>query len=187
MFDDSWEHEEETGDEGTYDYYTKGDVTVCVYAGIKSVTIQIMEPSEPTPVPPTPGEPVTITTSIADYASDNGWENGEKYLTVEMDDVITAEGSDGSTSSEYYTSDNSWRFYESDSGILTISAADGYVIQSVTLTFGVKDSGKMLFDGSAIASGKAVDVNDSTAVFSASGGGKGKVFVTSISVTYVAE
>ena len=145
-----------------------------------------MEPS-PQPVPPTPGEPVTVDVSIADYAAANNWTNAAKYASVVLDDVITATASDGTNNSKYYSSDNSWRFYETESGTLTISAASGYTIQSVTLTFSVKDSGTLSYGGSTVTSKTAVEVNDSSAVFSVGGGGKGKIFITAISVTYVAE
>ena len=186
LFDDSWEHTEETSDEGTYDYYTKGDVTVCVFAGIKSVTIQVMEPTSQ-PVPPTPGEPVTVSTTIADYAAANSWVNATKYSTVVLDEVITASASDGTNNSKFYSSDNSWRFYETESGTLTISAASGYTIQSITLTFTIKDSGTLSYGGTAVTSKTAVEINASSAVFTVGGGGKGKVFITAIEVTYVAE
>ena len=184
--DTSWEHEQKTEDNVVYDYYTKGGVTVRVFAGNQSVKIQIMEPSSQ-PVPPTPGEPVTVDVSIADYASANNWTNATKYASVVLDDVITATASDGTNNSKYYSSDNSWRFYETESGTLTISAASGYTIQSITLTFTIKDSGKLSYGTSTVTSKTAVEINASSATFSVGGGGKGKVFITAISVTYVAE
>ena len=184
--DTSWEHTQETEDDVTYDYYDKDGVTVCVYAGNKSVIIQIMEPSS-SPVPPTPGEPVTVSTTIEAYAEANSWVNATKYSTVVLDEVITATASDGSNNSKYYSSDNSWRFYETESGTLTITAASGYTIQSVTLTFTVKDSGTLSYGSTAVTSKTAVEINDSSAVFTVGGGGKGKVFITAIEVTYVAE
>lgn len=184
--DTSWEHEQQTEGDVVYDYYTKDGVTVCVYANNKATIIQIMEPS-PQPVPPTPGEPVTVSTTIEAYASANSWVNATKYSTVVLDEVITATASDGTNNSKYYSSDNSWRFYETESGTLTISAASGYTIQSITLTFTIKDSGTLSYGGTAVTSKTAVEINASSAVFAVGGGGKGKVFITAISVTYVAE
>lgn len=189
LFDSTWSKEEET-DEDTgevlYTYWTKGRITVCVYSETGTVVAQIMEPGEE-PVPPTPGEPVTVSTTIEAYATTNGWTNATKYSTVVLDDVITATASDGTNNSKYYSSDNSWRFYETESGTLTITAASGYTIESVTLTFTIKDSGTLSYSGSAVSSKTAVEVNNSSAVFTVGGGGKGKVFITAISVTYVAE
>lgn len=178
-FDSSWENVTQEGDTSTS--WSKNGVTVVVSQGGYYTQVQIVEPA------PAPSDPITIETTIEAYATANSWSNGVKYSTAKLDDVITATASDGTNNGKYYTSDQTWRLYGSESGTLTLSAEAGYSIQSVTIVFTLKDSGKLLFGGAEVTSGTAVEVNDSSAVFSVGGESKGKVFVKSISVTYVAE
>ena len=179
-FDSSWENVTQEG--ATSTSWSKNGVTVVVSQGGYYTQVQIVEPAQPEP-----SDPITIETTIEAYATANSWSNGVKYSTAKLDDVITATASDGTNNGKYYTSDQTWRLYGSESGTLTLSAEAGYSIQSVTIMFTLKDSGKLLFGGAEVTSGTAVEVNASSAVFSVGGESKGKVFVKSISVTYVAE
>lgn len=178
-FDSTWENVTQEGDTSTS--WSKNGVTVVVTQGTYYTQVQIVEPA------PAPSDPITVETTIEAYATANSWSNSGKYSTAKLDEVITATASDGTNNGKYYTSDQTWRFYGSESGTLTLSAEAGYSIQSVTIVFTLKDSGKLLFGGAEVTSGTAVEVNDSSAVFSVGGESKGKVFVKSISVTYVAE
>lgn len=88
----------------------------------------------------------TVTLNIANYASANGWTNGEQYLAAEIDDVkftVKGRGNDG----KYYSSDGSWRVYASTSGTLTISVPAMHIISSVvyeaTYAFASADSGTL--------------------------------------------
>lgn len=71
-------------------------------------------------------ESVTIT--WGDVADANGWENGVAYTSFTQDGItftVTGGGNNG----KYYTSDQTWRFY--NGGKLTISAA-GKTIKSIS-------------------------------------------------------
>ncbi len=133
------------------------------------------------------GDPTTIPVSIATYASNNSWENQKQYLTINLDANVTATAgpSTASNTGKYYTTDNTWRFYANENATLTIDAGTK-TIESVTLTYTVKDSGTISKSGTNVASGAAVSVNASSVVFniSQSSGSKGKIFITAISVTY---
>lgn len=88
----------------------------------------------------------TVTLNIANYASANGWTNGEQYLAAEIDDVkFTVKG--GGNDGKYYSSDGSWRVYASTSGTLTISVPAMHIISSVvyeaTYAFASADSGTL--------------------------------------------
>lgn len=128
-----------------------------------------------------------VNVSIATYASDNSWSNGTRYESVSIDANVTATASGSSTSNtgKYYSADDSWRFYAGESGTLTISTTSG-TISSVTLTFTVKDNGKISYSNTALTSGTAQSVSGSSVTFSAGStdGSRGKVFITAISVTY---
>ena len=72
----------------------------------------------------------TATLNIADYASANGWTNGEQYPSAEIDDVkFTVKG--GGNDGKYYKSNYSWRVYASTPGTLTISVPAMHIISSV--------------------------------------------------------
>ena len=83
----------------------------------------------------------TASVSIATYASTNKWSDGTIYSSVTIDSNISATSTGGDTYSGTYNSTNDqWRFYQTDSGVLTISASNNAVLNSVTLTFSLKDS-----------------------------------------------
>ena len=72
----------------------------------------------------------TVTLNIANYASTNGWTNGEQYPSAEIDDVkFTVKG--GGIDGKYYKSNYSWRVYASTPGTLTISVPAMHIISSV--------------------------------------------------------
>ena len=129
---------------------------------------------------------VSVTTSISDYATANNWSDQTRYASVTMDANITATASSGTNTGKYYSTDNTWRFYANENAKLTINAASGCSLKSVTLNFTVKDNGTISYSGSGLTSGTAVSVSGTAADFtiSQSSGSKGKVFITSISVTY---
>lgn len=88
----------------------------------------------------------TATLNIADYASANGWTNGEQYPSAEIDDVkFTVKG--GGIDGKYYKSNNSWRVYASTPGTLTISVPAMHIISSVVYkaanAFAEADSGTL--------------------------------------------
>ncbi len=129
----------------------------------------------------------TETLNIKNYASANNWENSTQYLTATVGDVtFTADG--GGNTGKYYSTDDSWRFYAGESATLTISVPTGCTLSSVTPTFTVKDSGGLKFGNNPCTSGSAVSVSGTSATFTiySTSGSKGKVFFTSIAVTYSA-
>lgn len=90
----------------------------------------------------------TATLNIANYASANGWTNGEQYLAAEIYDVkFTVKG--GVNDGKYYSNKkgDSWRVYDSTSGTLTISVPAMHIIASVvyeaTYAFASADSGTL--------------------------------------------
>ena len=74
----------------------------------------------------------TATLDIAAYAAANGWEDGKNNTSAYIDDVtFTMAGS--TNTGKYYTSDQSWRMYKSESGTLTISVPSHCVINSIKI------------------------------------------------------
>ena len=70
-----------------------------------------------------------VTFNFASLASDNGWENGTAYTSIEIS-PITLSALGGGNNGKYYTSDQSWRMY--NGGTVSITAADGYSITAVS-------------------------------------------------------
>ena len=127
-----------------------------------------------------------VSVSISTYASVNSWTSGTAYTTVIFDSNITATGSTGGNNSKYYSSNESWRFYEGDSGSITITAATR-TIKSVTFTYASGNNGVLQYGGDNKASGTAVDINSDSATFTvghSSGTKKGNVQITAIAVSY---
>ena len=105
------------------------------------------------------GTPTTATVSISDYATEKNWVNSTQYGTVNIDANITATATGGGNTGKYYTSGTNWRLYQNETPSLTISAAEGYEIQTVKVTYSVSNTGVLTLDGSNVTSGTACEVN----------------------------
>ena len=129
----------------------------------------------------------TVDVVIKDYAEANSWANDKKYTSIEMDDVITASVTGGGNSGKYYTSGYEWRLYQTESPKLTFTAKSGYVLNSITVTYTVKNSGVLLDGTNQVVSETAVSVSGESHEFSVGNTGtatNGQVKITKISVTY---
>lgn len=147
-----------------------------------------------TPVPPTPGESVTISSTMSEVVAANGYtisagSNVTNYASFNLDSNITVSTTGtGNCGSFWGTAPNiDWRLYQAASGDLTISAPAGYVIESVTVTYNSNNSGTLLNGTTAVASGTEVSVNAQSITFTVGNTGtatNGQARVTAISVTY---
>ena len=151
--------------------YVEGTCTIC---GGK-------EPGAPT-------EPVTVTVSIADYAAANGWSNGVKYTTLEMDGYITVTAAGKDNTGKYYTSGNEWRTYQTENPSITVTAADGMTIVSVKIIYNVSNTGVLKLNGTNVTSKTEVDIDAASVTFNVGNTGSatnGQVKITAIEVTYM--
>ena len=130
--------------------------------------------------------PVTISKTISSIAQANGWSNEGQYKTINLDNVITAAVTGGGNTGKYYTNGYNWRLYQTENAQLTITAKDGYVINSVTITYSVSNNGQLKYGNSSITTGTKQTVNAASAIYTvgASSGAKGQVRVTAIEVIY---
>ena len=127
-----------------------------------------------------------VTVSISDYATANSWTNSTAYTSVVIDGNITATGASGGNNGKYYSSNYSWRFYEGDSGSITITASTG-TIKSITFVYTNGNNGVLTYGGENKTSGTSVSINSNSATFSvshSSGTKSGNVQITSITVAY---
>ena len=148
-------------------------------------TITVAETSQGGGDTPTP---VKVDVTLSDYAEAHSWgsDSATNQKTLVVDDVITATASaTDSNTGKYYTD---WRFYQTGSAKLTISATSGYTIQSVTLTYTNSNNGVLYYNDDDVTSGTAVSINSSSAEFSVGGTASkknGQIRFTAISVTYI--
>ena len=133
------------------------------------------------------GTPTTATVSISDYATEKNWVNSTQYGTVNIDANITATATGGGNTGKYYTSGTNWRIYQNENPSLTISAAEGYEIQTVKVTYTVSNTGVLTLDGSNVNSETACEVNAASVTFGVGNTGtatNGQVRITAIEVVY---
>ena len=134
------------------------------------------------------GQPITVETTVKDYAAANNWVNSTKYTTLNLDSVITATAAGGGNTGKYYTSGNNWRFYQNETPTLTISAAEGYTITSVKITYAVDKTGILTRDDQHITSATSCEVNAASVTFGVGNTSpsvtNGQVRVTAIEVVY---
>lgn len=140
-------------------------------------------------------EPITISITIKEVASDKGWVDAERYFSIQMDDVIKIESNNTDGQNGYYSKSSSqWRFYKNDSGGVTISAASGYNLVSVKITYSANNSGQLKdSSGSGVASKTVVNCESlsdrskiSFTVGVSSGTKNGQVRITEVEVIYIA-
>lgn len=128
-------------------------------------------------------DPVTVTKSMSSY----GFSNEQQVTEIQLDDVITANAVGTTNTGKYYTSGSNWRLYQTEKATLTISAKDGYVINSVKVTYSVSNTGILKKGDTQIKSGTTDTVNATSVTYSVGNSGSatnGQVRVTAIEVVY---
>lgn len=131
----------------------------------------------------------TVDAVIADMVADKGWTNGNKVENpFTLDEVISVSYTGGQNTGKYYDTDSNIRIYHGEDPTVTISAADGYVITSVTVSYISYKTGTLVYNGENIAPDQAITLNGSSITFNvgntSSSETKGQVRITAISVTY---
>lgn len=132
-------------------------------------------------------DPLSITLTVSSYASEHSWVNGTAYSSASISPVTFSKNGTGDNG-KYYSSNNSWRFYENNSGGITIEVTDSYELYSITFTYTSGNNG-VLKDGSTnVTSGteyKSVSGQSKSFTVNHSSGTKsGNVQITSIVVKY---
>lgn len=116
--------------------------------------------------------------------------NGTQVATLNVDANVTLSVNSDGNNGKVYSTGAEWRLYQTNSPKPTVTAAAGYKLLFVSLTFTVSN-GALLKNGTEnVASGDVVAVNASSIQFTVGNSGtatNGQVKVTAISVIYVAE
>lgn len=129
----------------------------------------------------------TVSNTIANIADANNWQDATKYTSFKLDNNITISCTGGGNTGKYYTNGENWRLYQNESPKLFVTAADGYLLNSITVTYTVYNNGILVYNNSNINSPATVSVSGSSAEFSVGNTGSatnGQVRVSAISVTY---
>lgn len=131
---------------------------------------------------------VTVTKTIAEIATENGWKNETKYTSIDMGEV-TVSLTGKTNTGKYYTNGNEWRTYQTESPAITISAKEGYKVVSVKITYSVGKTGVLLNGTAQVKSGTVVTVDAQSITFGVGNTGSatnGQVKITAIEVVYAA-
>lgn len=131
----------------------------------------------------------TVDAVIADMVADKGWTNGNKVENpFTLDEVISVSYTGGQNTGKYYDSGSNIRIYQGEDPTVTISAADGYVITSVTISYISDKTGTLVYESANIASDQTITLNAASITFNvgntSSDVTNGQVRITAISVTY---
>ena len=138
------------------------------------------------------GEAVT-TKTMAEIATANSWADATLYASFDLDENITVTSAGTPVDSyalntgKYYVSSTTWRIYQNEAPTVTISAAEGYTIVSVKVTYSVKNGGTLTLGTENIASKTLVEVNGTSVTFSVGNTGdktNGQAQITAIEVVY---
>lgn len=159
------------GKEGTY--------TVDVVLGTMKILVETIAAGQKLPT--------TLTFNVTNYVTDNSIETSKDKLTsIDLDSVITASvtGS-GNTGQFFGTTTNDWRIYAV--GSLTITAASGYTIKTVKVTFATGNTATIKIGEKEVSSKEVITVNGTEVVYSLTNGGTktAQMKVQEIEVVYV--
>lgn len=80
-------------------------------------------------------ESYTLNKKISELAAEYSWANSSKYYNYTINGVVNVSINKDGSNGAYYSSDNTWRAYASPAGVITISAADNYEIDTVAVKF----------------------------------------------------
>ena len=127
----------------------------------------------------------TVTKTVADLAVEKSFTNGEVCTPFDLDDVIAVSTSatDANTG-KYYSNGEQIRLYQTGAATMTLTAAEGYKISSVTVTYVSQNTG--IFTEAASGEAVAFD-NVQSATFTVGNSGSasnGQVRITEFTVVY---
>lgn len=129
----------------------------------------------------------TASDQISNVATANGWTSAYAYTSFKLDKNITISSTGTGNNAKYYSSDESWRLYQNGDGNLIVTAAEGYNLSSVALTFKNSNSGTLNYSGKAIKSDDEVPVSGKSVTFTvgnSSTATNGQIQITKITVKY---
>lgn len=145
-------------------------------------------------IKPDAPKPVTLTVSMTDYVNDNNCtissgSDVTNYKSLQLDQIITMTAIGNANNEGSFWSGVQWRVYQLDGGGITVSAAAGYIIQSVKFTYTISNSGTLKKGDNQISSNTVDAVNASSVTYNVGNTGdktNGQVRITQVEVVYCA-
>ena len=98
-------------------------------------------------------------------------------------------GGSATNEGSFWDSGKQWRIYQTGGGKVTVSAIDGYTIQSVKFTYTVSKTGILKTTSGNLESGTVDTVNSSSVTYTVGNTGSatnGQVRITDVEVVYQA-
>ncbi len=149
-------------------------------------------------IPAALAEGTNVIVTMEEYAGANSWETDGSvvYDTVNMDANVTVKltaakpnATYGQNTGKYYANGKNWRIYQNEEPSVTFTAAEGYKIVTVKITYEINKTGILTSaDGETqYASDEAITVNAPTVSFTVGNTGdvtNGQVRITAIEVVY---
>ena len=152
----------------------------------------------PDPMPEPEPEPElgngTVYVTMEQIAMENEWASSTSYTEFYMDGgfYVSLEVREysiyGANSGKYYTSDYSWRMYQHEYPILTITAPEGKTIKTVKISYISQKGGVLTHDSVHIETDELIYVDDYLITFEVSNSGdelKGQARITAIEISYI--
>lgn len=106
------------------------------------------------------------------YSRYAGWENDTQYTSASIDPITltVTESGTSDNSGKYYTNGYQWRLYQSESATLTVSAAAGYQINGIQISYLSQNTGVLLDGTEKVVSGDtySYDAGTTTKTFAVS-------------------
>lgn len=136
-------------------------------------------------------DPVTLIVDMDTYVQENSctisFGNTVKhYKNLTLNDVISMDA-EGTGNNGSFWSGVEWRLYQSGKGKVTISAIDGYTIQSVKFNYGTSNGGVLKNESSNVNSDSEVTVNANSITLTVGNTGtktNGQVKIKEVTVVY---
>ena len=141
----------------------------------------------------------TVTKTMSEIVSANSYtvssgNTATCYTSFSLDANVTISTSGSANCGSFWgtSPNNDWRLYQNKSGDVTVTASNGYVITSITITYSVSNTGTLKDGSTTVASNSeqsfAVNTNTTTKTYTVGNTGSatnGQVRITQFSVTYV--
>ena len=134
--------------------------------------------------------------NIGEYAAANGWTKGVMQNTVNANGDITFTATstnpnvqNGNNTGKFYDSDMTWRIYQADAPLLTISGIEGVTIKFIQIGYIAKNEGTLAIGETFVENYALVAVNANSVTLSVINDGtgtktNGQALITNIIVYY---
>ena len=138
---------------------------------------------------------IVIEKTMNDIVSANNYtvssgNDATCYTSFSLDSKITISTSGEANCGSFWGSPTyDWRLYQNKGGDVTVTAANGYELKKIKITYNVSNSGTLKDGSTTIASASEVSVSGTAKTFTVGNTGtatNGQVRITKISVTYFA-